>query len=77
MEENDIIKRNADFLCTRTIVDVKISADELFRILRKRRTTGVLKIELNGGGIRTIQLDEQSKMTESERDEIRKIMKMI
>lgn len=76
MTEDEIIASNYDALCTTTTIHTKVSPDAILSALKIRKTTGELTFRLNEGGIRQIVLNEQTRMTEAERDQIREILGM-
>lgn len=76
MDDNDLVEKNYDYLVTETTISKTISADKIVALLKARRTTGELCFDFRDGGIRKIRLSEQTKASESERDEIRKILRM-
>lgn len=76
MNDNDLVEQNHDYLVTETTIRKNISADKIIELLKARGTTGELCFDFRNGGIRKIRLSEQTKANESERDEIRKILRM-
>lgn len=75
MTEDDLT-RNADFLLTESAIDQKIPIETVIAHLRKRRTSGTLSVDLHDGGIRAVRLAERTRMPESCRDSVRKILGM-
>lgn len=70
----DVIEHHVEYLVTKSTLR-KMSGDELFALIRERKTSGVLKVEFVGGGIRSISLSE--KASTADREEIRKILKIV
>jgi hypothetical protein len=76
MNDQDIIIENSDALCTTTTIKKSTEPNFLVDLLKARKTTGELRISFRNGGIRSIQLNEQTQASESQRDGIRKILGM-
>lgn len=51
------------YLLTETQIRRNISADEILRYLKTRRTTGVVTFNLVEGGVRSITIGERTKPT--------------
>ncbi len=75
MNEADL-KANSHFFVTSSTVPQNVKCCDLFTLLRERRTSGVLHVALKDGGIRSIQLDEQTRITDTIRSSIRKILNL-
>ncbi len=76
MNLDSMIKQNDDFFVTETTIKPNVSMDELFTVLRTRKTTGSVILEFVQGGVRRIRVAEKTKATESERDRLRSILEM-
>lgn len=57
----DLLK-SKDYLLTETVIDPKMTTDQLVTILRYRKTTGTVTITFNQGGIRQITVTERKIM---------------
>jgi hypothetical protein len=73
---DDLIESNFDSLCTTTAIKKSTEPNFLVDLLKARKTTGELRISFRNGGIRSIQLHEQTEATENQRDGLRKIFGM-
>jgi hypothetical protein len=76
VSDQDIITENYDALCTTTTIKKSTEPNFLVDLLKARKTTGELRISFRNGGIRSIQLHEQTEATENQRDGLRKIFGM-
>lgn len=76
MSTDDLMTKNTDFLCTETSIKSATPAGRLLLLLQARSTTGRLTFDLIKGGVRQITLSEKTPATESQREEIRRILDM-
>ena len=74
MSAQPLVEKNTEYLITESVLRQKISFDQLMAILRGRRTTGQLTIELLDGGVRMMKLTEKTKASEPQREKIREIL---
>ena len=76
MNDSDFAASNIDVFTTETNVRPDVSLDELVSFLKIRKATGELCILLNQGGTRKITLVEHTKLRSTERDNVRKLLKI-
>ena len=74
MEDEDMVKSNADFLLTETTVDPKLPVEKVVAWLRSRRVTGTLRFDLSQGGVQQVSLVEKTKASLEQRRKVREIL---
>jgi len=74
MEDEDMVKANADFLVTETTVDPKLPVDKVVAWLRQRKTTGQLVFHLSQGGVQKVALVERTRARDGQREKVREIL---
>jgi hypothetical protein len=76
MTPETIIESDQDLFVTHTSIRKDVSLDELVKLLRERKATGEIRVLLNQGGKQQVLLVEHTKLSETERDSVRKLLKM-
>ncbi len=71
VDEEEILLKTEDFFVTRSTVNPKAPADKVVAFMKKRQMTGPIKINLSEGGTRSILVEEQTKLNESESKDVR------
>ena len=72
----DIILNGRDVFVTYTSLKSSISIDDLIEYLRLRKATAEIYIRLNQGGKASVLLTENTKLSETMRDAMRKLLGM-
>ncbi len=75
MNVEDVLKENADYLITETLLKVNVSTDKIISLMRQHRTTGQMTVYFIDGGVRSIMLTEKTKASETDRVKIREILR--
>jgi hypothetical protein len=71
-----IIVNDRDVFVTHTTIKSSVSIDQLIELLRLRKATAEIRILLNQGGKQQVLLTEHTKLSEEERDAVRKVLRM-
>lgn len=74
--EEDMILSTTDYFVTENRLNPKATADEIAAFVRHFRTTGQVTYTTNEGGVRGVIVVERRKATETEANEIRRILGM-
>ena len=71
-----IIVDDRDLFVTHTTIKSSVSVDKLIELLRLRKATAEIRILLNQGGKQQVLLTEHTRLNETERDAVRKVLGM-
>ena len=71
-----IIVNDRDVFVTHTTIKSSVSVDKLIELLRLRKATAEIRILLNQGGKQQVLLTEHTRLNETERDAVRKVLGM-
>ena len=74
MNEEKAVVTSSDYLYTETVIDPKLSPDQLVLFLKQRKTTGQLVYHLSQGGTQRVVLVEKTKATVPQKEKIRDIL---
>jgi hypothetical protein len=76
--DDDMILNTKDYFVSENTINPRATPDEVAAFLRKNKTTGRVTFEMipNDGGIRGIQVIERTKCTDTEANEIRRVLGM-
>jgi hypothetical protein len=74
MDDEEMVKTNADYLVTETTIDPKLPVDKVVAWLRERRVIGQLIFHLSQGGIQKVQLVEKTKAKSGQREKVRGVL---
>ena len=74
MDPEEVIVRNSNLFTTHSTFKSDISLDKLKTYLKTRKATGEIRVLLNQGGIQQVLVTEHTKLSSSEREEVRRIL---
>lgn len=72
----DLIQEDTDYLVTKTTIRANAHIEDIVRIIREQKISGSLCLHLHNGGVRRIELKEETRAPERSRDQLRKILEL-
>ena len=76
MKPDDIIETTKDIFVTENTIKKTVPPNDILVVMKERKATGEIHIEVNDGGVRNITVREKTKIPAAQAEAVRNVLGM-